>query len=277
MAKFIKDSELVWELDRILETATSQIILISPYIKLHERYLSTLKTHLENELIEITVVFGKNEENLSRSMRLEDLAFFCQFKNIQIRYERRLHAKYYANESRAIVTSMNLYEHSQDKNIEVGILTETTLVNNLVKSVTGADNIDAQAWSYFDKVIEQSELLYHKVPQFESGLFGLTKKYTGSEIKLNRLDAFFETKESKRISINRNSVSGYCIRTGVKIPFNISQPMSADAFDELSRQRNISGNENFCHYSGEPSNGETSFAKPILRKNWRKAKERHGF
>lgn len=31
--------------------------------------------------------------------------------------------------------------------------------------------------------------------------------------------------------------------------------------------------ENYCHYSGEPSNGQTTFAKPILRKNLDKAKE----
>ena len=33
--------------------------------------------------------------------------------------------------------------------------------------------------------------------------------------------------------------------------------------------------EKFCHFSGEPSNGETSFNKPILHKNWKKAKEIH--
>ena len=30
--------------------------------------------------------------------------------------------------------------------------------------------------------------------------------------------------------------------------------------------------EKYCHFSGEPSNGETSFNKPILKKNWKKAK-----
>ena len=30
---------------------------------------------------------------------------------------------------------------------------------------------------------------------------------------------------------------------------------------------------NFCHYSGEPSDGEITFVKPILHKNWRKAME----
>ena len=34
--------------------------------------------------------------------------------------------------------------------------------------------------------------------------------------------------------------------------------------------------ENFCHFSGERSNGETCYAKPVLGKNWKKAKELYG-
>jgi hypothetical protein len=33
--------------------------------------------------------------------------------------------------------------------------------------------------------------------------------------------------------------------------------------------------EKFCHFPGEPSNGETSFYKLISRKNWKKAMEIH--
>lgn len=35
--------------------------------------------------------------------------------------------------------------------------------------------------------------------------------------------------------------------------------------------------EKYCHFSGEPSNGETSVNKPILKKNWKKAQNIHGF
>lgn len=30
--------------------------------------------------------------------------------------------------------------------------------------------------------------------------------------------------------------------------------------------------EKYCHFSGEESNGETSVNRPILNKNWKKAK-----
>ena len=109
MAKFLTGNELNSELEKILEGAEEQIILISPYIKLHDRYASTLRTKLNNHKLEITIVFGKNEDDMSRSMKQDDFNFFKEFPNIQIRYEKRLHAKYYASESAAILTSMNLY------------------------------------------------------------------------------------------------------------------------------------------------------------------------
>ncbi len=71
--------------------------------------------------------------------------------------------------------------------------------------------------------------------------------------------------------------TGYCIRTGVEIPFNIEKPMSHEAFKVWSRFGDPDYPEKFCHFSGEPSNGETSVSKPILKKNWNKAKELHGF
>src|SRR5690554_6918453 len=102
MARFLKGNELNAELERIFEEAQSDIILISPYIKLHDRYKSTLLTKLIEDRVKITVLFGKNEDDMSKSMKQEDFDFFKQFPNIEIRFENRLHAKYYANESKTI-------------------------------------------------------------------------------------------------------------------------------------------------------------------------------
>jgi phosphatidylserine/phosphatidylglycerophosphate/cardiolipin synthase-like enzyme len=70
-----------------------------------------------------------------------------------------------------------------------------------------------------------------------------------------------------------NSQTGYCIRTGVEIPFNVEKPMSYEAYKVWSQFGDRDYSEKFCHFSGEPSNGETSVSKPILKKNWKKAKE----
>jgi phosphatidylserine/phosphatidylglycerophosphate/cardiolipin synthase-like enzyme len=187
MAKFLKGNELNAELEKVFENAEDQIILVSPYIKLHDRYKAALLTKSNNPNIEITILFGKNEDDLSKSMKQDDFDFFKNFPNIEIRYEKRLHAKYYANESRAILTSMNLYGFSQNNNIEAGVLMESSLKG----SFTGENELDSKSWEYFKTVLEQSELLFENKPVFEKKNLLSSRKYVKSEIEVDKLSDFF--------------------------------------------------------------------------------------
>lgn len=296
MAKFLTGNELNTELERLFEDAINQITLISPYIKLHDRYASVLKTKKEDHKLKIIIVFGKNEDDISRSMKQEDFNFFKEFPNIEIRYEKRLHAKYYSNESTAILTSMNLYSYSQDNNIEFGVITQGSLLGNLADNfkynVIGEDSLDGKATSYFDRVITQSELLFKKEPQYERTMMGLSKRFTSSKVEVDLLSDFFlgkvkyesnkatvnfEKKSVERKEISQFGNTGYCIRTGNSIPFNPELPMCHEAFQSWQQYRNPDYPEKYCHFSGEISNGETSIARPILRRNWKKAREVHGF
>jgi hypothetical protein len=282
MAEFLTGNALNLELEKIFMDANEQLILISPYIKLHPRFISALKTKLDNHKLEIVVVFGKNEVK-SRSMSEQDFEFLQTLPNIQIYFEQHLHAKYYANESRAILTSMNLYDYSLNNNIEAGVLTKTSLLqhmaNNLVSNVTGDDHLDREAQEYFDKVIEQAELLFDKQPQYESALLGLSKKYVKSIVQEDKLSEFFSNEKKFIVTkIKGSAVTGvnhigYCIRTGKKIPFNRDYPFCDEAFQSWDKFKNKDYPEKYCHFTGEASNGLTSFGRPILRKNWRKAKQ----
>lgn len=281
MAKFLTGNELNLELERIFQNAKRTLLLISPYIKLHPRFISALRTKLEDHDLEIIIVFGKNEDK-SRSMTEKDFEFFKTFPNIQIYFEQHLHAKYYANESCAILTSMNLYDYSLNNNIEAGVMTKTSLLqglaNNLVSNLTGDERFDWEAEKYFGKVVEQSELLFDKQPQYESAFLGLSTKYVRSIIQEDKLSEFFSGKGVNGKPTSEKSARpatgfGYCIRTGKQIPFNPDNPMSKEAFESWNKFKNKDFPEKFCHFTGEASNGLTSYLKPILRKNWTKAKQ----
>ncbi|MEY4894695.1 MAG: hypothetical protein RL751_1515, partial [Bacteroidota bacterium] len=69
---------------------------------------------------------------------------------------------------------------------------------------------------------------------------------------------------------------GFCIRTGMKIPFNLKMPFSQNSFKSWSQYKKDDYPEKYCHFTGEKSDGKTSFAKPILIKNWQQAKETFG-
>jgi len=197
MAKFLYGDELNSELGKIFENAQEKLILISPFIKLQHRYSSILETKKDKPELEIIIVFGKNEDDLSKSMKQDDFNFFKQFPNIEIRYEKRLHAKYYANEESAILTSMNLYNYSQENNIEAGILTSTkgllgSIASDIITNATGVNTLETQASIYFERVIKQSELLFKKVPKYDKGMF--SKKYLDSIIEIDKLSDSFGDK-----------------------------------------------------------------------------------
>lgn len=278
MADFLTSNDLNAALEYIFEAADEYLILISPFIKLHDRYASALKAQKDNCNLKIIIVFGKNENDFSKSMKDEDFIFFKDFPNIEILYEKRLHAKYYANEKTAILTSMNLYSYSQDNNIEAGVIINSK--SGLLSSLAGQDSLDSRTSSYFQRVINQAVLLFQKIPQYESGMFGLTNRYTNSIIKVDKLSEFFKSKKDPGITSNKSNLSsfslktsGYCIRTGVEIPFNPKNPLSNSAFTNWKKFSNKDYPEKFCHFSGEKSNGETTFSRPILRKNWVNAKK----
>jgi len=73
--------------------------------------------------------------------------------------------------------------------------------------------------------------------------------------------------------ISVQDASGFCIRTGTPIPFNIEKPLCKEAYKKWNEYGNPEHPEKFCHFSGEVSNGETSVKQPIMKKNWKKAKE----
>ena len=116
MAKFVTDSELNAALERIFKEAEESLVIVSPYIKLHDRIKDILKDIKNKPRVEIKLLFGKNETDITKSFHLDDIRFFMEFPNIQIRHNKRLHAKFYANENHSLLTSLNLYEYSQNNN-----------------------------------------------------------------------------------------------------------------------------------------------------------------
>lgn len=270
MSRFITGSELNSEIEKLIKEAAYDLIFVSPYIKLHDRLKDELKSNPNRNELKVTVVFGKNEDKVSKSLAIEELDFFKMFPNLEIRYERRLHAKYYANEFSSILTSMNLYDFSIDKNIEFGVLSEK---NSILKN-----KLDSESIGYFSKVIDNAEVVFRQEAIIKKSLGGLKKSFEGIKIIEDNIAEYYNTsrpsanKQGFKPSLKSKEVpSGFCIRSGVRIEFNPKMPMSNKAYQSWTKFKNKDYPEKFCHFSGESSNGETSFNRPILRKNWKEA------
>ncbi|WZL89787.1 phospholipase D family protein [Salinimicrobium sp. 3283s] len=312
MSQFLTGKDLEDCVYNIIWEAEKTLLIVSPYVKLDNYFKELFDRHEANPKLHIVLVFGKNEMNVKRSMRAEDFEFFKKFPNVSIVYVPNLHAKYYGNEKKGIITSINLYDYSFKNNIEFGVYSEQSLINRLSSSTS-----DLDAWNKCTEIAFNNEVVFAKRPIYKNKklLINLGKDYVKSEVLLDATDKFYGSGEnmaksekklgdfpdsldydekfstrperdwtetatkqepSKPVETVTNTTKnqqhvGYCIRTGEEIEFNPEKPMSNKAFKMWSKYGDKDYQEKFCHYSGEPSNGETTFAKPILRKNWKKA------
>ena len=241
MAKFLNTTGVSYHLEELIKGTKDRLILISPYLQFTDR----IKEHLSNLNIQkrdIRIVYRENKLQLEENNWLESQI------GIRTSLCKNLHAKCYINENEAIITSMNLYEFSQQNNNEMGI--------------------------YISK--EQDPDLYHSTLEEVQRLLTISEEI---RVTVKKVTADTPPKTERKaithppVKTQSGKQTGYCIRTGVEIPFNVERPMCYDAYKKWNEFGNPDHPEKFCHYSGEPSNGETSVGKPIMKKNWKKAKE----
>jgi hypothetical protein len=285
MAKFLTGKDLEEAITSIIWDAEQTLMIVSPYIKLDDYFKKLFDHHIDNPKVHFLVVFGKNEKRISRSLSQDDFDYFKKFPNVSVVYVPQLHAKYYGNEKKGVITSINLYDYSFKNNIEFGVYSERNFVASLTKS---ADDV---AWETCWKIAKENEAVFISRPVYRRNILSsfLGKSYTKSvvmhditkkfyspfrsrndEFQPKKLDDFPQeveqlpepTKKPSREEVE--STIGYCIRTGVKIPFNTERPFCDDAFRTWSQFKNPNFPEKYCHRTGKPSRGKTSLKNPIL-------------
>lgn len=269
MAQFLDRHTLKKELLHLFEDANEFIILVSPFIKLADEMKRSLMRKANDKNFMIAIIFGKNEFDLSKSLSRDDMEFFKKFQNVEIFYNQHLHAKYYANERASIITSLNLHQYSFKNNIEIGVKFEHQMFN------LGKDSkLDSEMFDYMNRIKEHSELVFEKTTREESFFFGLFKGDTKQEVHYDATKEVYGTQSYKPKAAFKvkQPQSGFCIRTGKPIPFNLEKPFSYEAYVSWRQYGNEEYKEKFCHYSGEKSDGTICFKKPVLKKYWSKVK-----
>ncbi|MFA5971926.1 MAG: phospholipase D family protein [Lentimicrobiaceae bacterium] len=303
MSKFLTGKELENTVYDIIWKASNTLLIISPYINLDTYFRKLFENHLNNPRLHIIIVFGKNENNVKKSLSSSDFDFFKKFMNISILYIPNLHGKYYANDTQSVITSINLYDYSFKNNIEFGVFQETNILGSLATSV------DRQAWDKCWEITYEAEAVFIKRPVFEKKLLAMFgKNYIKSDVLLDKTESYYTRKVFNNRSNNikhklsdfleeielgssptnrperheieqKNTPSvkpkpqsqvqtGYCIRTGKPIPFNPSQPFCYEAYQQWAQWGNPDYRESYCHRTGQPSNGKTSKNNPILNNSY---------
>ena len=100
-------------LESIIKSADKFVVIISPYIKLNPRVDSFLQM-ADDKDVPVFIV----------TRHLLDKEEYSKIKNLNrlvICIHPPLHAKTYFNENEVLISSLNLYEFSQQNNTEIGV------------------------------------------------------------------------------------------------------------------------------------------------------------
>lgn len=104
----------------IIREAGERIIILTPYIQIGEDYKKVLSCALRRG---VRVDFVVREDYIKDNEDYYVLQDWSRrYTNFSLKLNKDLHAKCYANEQKAVITSMNLYEYSENNNIEMGCI-----------------------------------------------------------------------------------------------------------------------------------------------------------
>ena len=285
--EFLTGKELSNEIYDTIFYTEKFLLILSPFIQLDEYFKNEVfKTHLNNAQVHIVLGFGKNETNIRKSFKKQDIEYFTEFPNITIVYIPNLHAKYYGNEKKAIITSMNLIDYSFVNNIEFGVYAEKKVIPTNKFFETSQNKC-------FNIVENEGFTIFVKRPKYKKKFLGLGKDYVGSEIELNIIEEIANGKNIDKINFssfrnekyvnvaikgdrikreitkekgkevliskdkNRN---GNCIRCSSKIDLDLDSPLCLKCYDIWVIYEDPYYPEKYCISCGEKK--EVSFSKP---------------
>lgn len=154
MAKYLTTSGISAELENIIKDSKKYLTIISPYLKLSDR-VKELLNDKNREKVDVRIIFGKQE------LAPKEMSFLQNLDYVRLYFSKNLHAKCYLNENKMIISSMNLYEFSQQNNREMGILIDTS--NSEDKQVYDDAEKDIQSLMH-----NSEDFAYAKVPQKKS-------------------------------------------------------------------------------------------------------------
>ena len=240
MAKFLNTSGITSQLEEIIKgSGGGRLLLISPYLKFNSKIKDLLEYQAQRWKTDIRIVYGKTE------LRSEETEWLAN-NDVRTSFREHLHAKCYMNDRWALVTSMNLYEFSQQNNDEMGILVSAEEDTELYQAIRGEAEF----------ILTQSENVRLNVTRIDDAdvpahTAGKTKASGGG-----RKTALPET--------------GFCLRCATQVPLDSEHPYCKSHYRSWARFKNEEYEEKHCHACGEEHG--TSMAKPLCLRCYRKSR-----
>ena len=249
MAEFLDTEHTVSALVDLINGADKRLVFISPYVKMPERILERLKDVCRRGSVEMILVCRKED------LKPEERAALAQIPRLTLRFLKNLHAKCFYNDSAMVITSLNLHEHSQQNNREMGIY--------LTRQDDGETFIEALDEAEF--IIRQAES-----EEAKEGKTEITRQESDKRDDSIGTRPVRSKRESPRGEQSTgHAQSGHCIRCGKDIPYNMEAPYCTSCYSTWKRFKNPDHEEEHCHWCGKP-NESTTMERPLCYSCYRK-------
>ena len=240
MVKFLITNGISAALDDLIRNAQRDVILISPYVKVNQRLQSFIQD-ADRRGVRFTLIYGKSD------IKAEEREWIDRLTNKRVGFVQNLHAKCYLNENTAIITSMNLYEFSQQNNDEMGILVSHTEDAELYQEIYGEFQRLGRGANppILDQPSKTSPAAKPSAPRTRT---------TGRRVA-----------EPSRAY----KTSGHCIRCAKSVDFDPDKPLCGQCYQIWARYADPDYAEKYCHRCSKEN--ATSMAKPLCRPCFRQA------
>jgi phosphatidylserine/phosphatidylglycerophosphate/cardiolipin synthase-like enzyme len=234
MVEFLETTLVSAELRKLISKSKQRIYLISPYLQISKN-LRLLIQQVDQTVPDIVIKIVCRKDKISA----DDLSFLQTLKSANISALENLHAKCYLNEETVIITSMNLYQYSQENNWEMGVKIEKKDDSDLYENV----------FLYVKNILSASEVIT-KIEMKKSDVYeAKSAQVINKEIP------------KKQPSIASKENVGHCIRCGIEMQFNPNKPLCSKCFSIWVKQSNTAYPEKYCHVCGKES--KQSVEKPV--------------
>ncbi len=224
MVKFLTTTSISAGLENLIKSARDEITLISPYVKVNQRLQGFIRD-ADLRRVRITVIYGKSDIQTAEREWINGLS-----TPAETWFVSNLHAKCYLNENTAIITSMNLYEFSQQNNDEMGIFVDSFEDPQL-----------------FLEIKEEAQRLRRTAEPGYGATAAAAPQRTADQPTPPTLEP-------------RANSLGHCIRCKISIPFDPEKPYCTQHYRIWARYGDPTFEEKFCHRCGREHT--TTMTKP---------------
>ncbi|MFC1994400.1 phospholipase D family protein [Chloroflexota bacterium] len=236
MVEFLNKDKAYAEIVEIVRKADSKVVLISPYIKIPDDLMERLK-YMDGKGIKTTVVCREKDLKADVKSKLESL------RNLDLRFDEDLHAKCFYNEKSMVITSLNLHEHSQQHNREMGILL------NLKEDPV-----------VFNEARDEAEFIVGRAKKASA-----TKRPINAGTKETKSTVTSPAKGDSRkmTASSATKRGGYCIRCKANTPLDPDKPYCAKCYNAWRAYENPDYVEKYCHSCGKSTRSTIEY--PLCR------------